>query len=271
MKIFKVVGTKIKALGIGAALCGSLFCISPITAFAGGLDCTCETKCTEDCIDPDCPLCQEDYHNCEGTEPETVPEEEWGPLTPDGNMNLVDDYGSIEAGGKQFITVTTKNGNFFYIIIDRDDEGNETVHFLNMVDEADLLSLMDEDQVKEYIAVTGKGAVEETTPTVVTPEPTVPEEETKEPEKVEKKTNVNGIMALILIVALAGAGGYMYWNTTKNSKKKPTTADPDEEYSEDYLKSVPKETEQEDEDDEIPDANEADIRQAEIQEVERDD
>lgn len=273
MKIFKAVATKFKVLGIGAILCGSLFCMSPITAFAGGYDCTCETKCTEDCVDPDCKLCQEDYRNCEGTEPEAAPEEEWGPLTPDGNMNLVDDYGSIEAGGKQFITVTTKNGNFFYIIIDRDDEGNETVHFLNMVDEADLLSLMDEDQVKEYIAVTGKGAVEETTPTVVTPEPTVPEEEeTKEPVEVEKKTNVNGIMALILIIALAGAGGYMYWNTTKNSKKKPTTADPDEEYSEDYLKSIPKETEQEEEDnDEIPEADEADIRKAEIQEVEKDD
>lgn len=33
-------------------------------------------------------------------------------------------------------------------IIDRDDNGTETVHFLNMMDEADLLSLMDEDEQK---------------------------------------------------------------------------------------------------------------------------
>ena len=32
------------------------------------------------------------------------------PLTPDGNATLVDDFG----GNKQLITVTTKNGNYFY-------------------------------------------------------------------------------------------------------------------------------------------------------------
>ena len=26
--------------------------------------------------------------------------------------------------------MTTKNGNYFYILIDRDDEGEDTVHFL---------------------------------------------------------------------------------------------------------------------------------------------
>ncbi len=37
------------------------------------------------------------------------------PLTPDGNAALVDDFG----GNKQLITVTTKAGNYFYILIDR--------------------------------------------------------------------------------------------------------------------------------------------------------
>ena len=66
-------------------------------------------------------------------------------LTPDGNLSLIDDIGSSARIGKQFITVETRNGNVFYLIIDRDDEGEETVHFLNQVDEADLLTLMGDD------------------------------------------------------------------------------------------------------------------------------
>ena len=69
-------------------------------------------------------------------------------LTPDGNMMLIDDIGSSEESGKQFITVQTKNGNVFYLIIDRDDEGEYTVHFLNQVDEADLMALMEDGETE---------------------------------------------------------------------------------------------------------------------------
>ena len=91
----------------------------------------------------------EDDTNDSGVVYEEPQKEE--PLTPDGNATLVDDYG----GNKQLITATTKSGNYFYIIIDRDDEGENTVHFLNQVDEADLMALMeDEDgQTEETPAV----------------------------------------------------------------------------------------------------------------------
>ena len=222
-----------------------LFGTTPITAFAGGYECTCEKKCTEDCIDPDCELCKIDHTLCCGDEetedpeapaeetPETeeVPEEEWGPLTPDGNMTLVDDYGAPSQAGKQFITVVTKAGNYFYIIIDRDDNGTETVHFLNMVDEADLLALMDEDAVNDYIA---QKEAKETEPAVTEePTPTEEPEAEEEPEEPVKKKS-SGALVIVLILALGGAGGYFYFTKVKNKKPKVDNGpDPDADYNED--------------------------------------
>ena len=64
---------------------------------------------------------------------EIPPEENTNPevLTPEGNMTLVDDITGEAANEKEFITVVTKNGHYFYIVIDRSDSGNNTVHFLN--------------------------------------------------------------------------------------------------------------------------------------------
>ena len=73
----------------------------------------------------------------EPPEPEATPEP---PFTPEGNLSLIDD---IPYQSKQFITVQSKSGNYFYIIIDRAAE-EENVYFLNMVDEADLLALIEE-------------------------------------------------------------------------------------------------------------------------------
>ena len=178
------------------------------------------------------------------------------PLTPDGNMNIVDDYGSGKPAGKQFITVTTKSGNYFYLIIDRDDKGTETVHFLNLVDEADLLSLMKDEEVKSYME--SKGMTDGNKQDEVAEKPEDLETKTDEkanntdkktdenassetvaPAPEEKGKNVTGIMAVIFFLTLGGIGGFIYFKFNKG-KKKNDLPDPDADYpygddEEDYL------------------------------------
>ena len=63
------------------------------------------------------------------------------PLTPDGNLEIVDD---IVHEDKQFITVKSRSGAEFYIIIDRSRD-SDNVYFLNQVDDVDLFALLEED------------------------------------------------------------------------------------------------------------------------------
>lgn len=64
-------------------------------------------------------------------------------LTPEGNMTLVDDI--TTKGGKQFLSMTSKSGHYYYVVIDRANSGENNVYFLNLVDERDLLSGMNEE------------------------------------------------------------------------------------------------------------------------------
>ena len=93
-------------------------------------------------------------------EPVIVVEQDAGPLTPEGNLTVGDDYQTTFSDGtaQQFITLVSKSGAYFYLIIDRAADGDQTAHFLNMVDEADLLALMDEEDIPGQVYAGASGA-----------------------------------------------------------------------------------------------------------------
>ena len=158
------------------------------------------------------------------------------PLTPDGNLELVDDV-TQESDGKQFITVQSKNDNTFYIVIDRDKD-TDNVYFMNLVDEADLMALMEDGEVTLKCTCKTRceaGNVDTTCPVCknnmtectgeeqekeveTTAEPTV-----DETEKTESKGSAAPVMMLLLIVVL-GAGGAVYY--LKFRKPKTDTKGP---------------------------------------------
>ena len=138
------------------------------------------------------------------------------PLTPDGNATLVDDFG----GNKQLITVTTKNGNYFYILIDRDDEGEDTVHFLNQVDEADLMAIIGEEETTTPAVCTCTdkcvtGAINTACPVcsvnMAACTGVTAATEPEQPDEPQEEDNGMGGLIVFLIVALLGGGGALYY------------------------------------------------------------
>lgn len=169
-----------------------------------------------------------------------------GALTPDGNMTLVDDVGLETEAGKQFITMVTKSGNYFYLIIDRDDEGEQMVHFLNQVDEADLMALMDEEQSTGLTQSEEMGNTETGTETMMPEQEIVEdtdpagEESVEEPtaEKQEEKKSESMFPAIILLaVVVIGGGVFAFMKLKEKKEQEKEKPDPDDEYqdNEEYL------------------------------------
>ena len=181
-----------------------------------------------------------------------VTKEDGTGFTQNGN-SVTRDLLYDKYSNKQFITIETRNGETFYLVIDYDkplDEDGERyeTYFLNLVDEADLLALIDGDKTAPVCSCTteceagavntscevcktnmtectGKEKAAEKVPDT-TPEPEI------EPEP-EKKSS-GGAVALLLLLLLGG-GFALYW--FKFRKKKPDAKGPvdldDYDYGED--------------------------------------
>ena len=162
-----------------------------------------------------------------------------GSLTPDGNLALIDDilggayYSSEEVGDSQmqFVTVESKNGNVFYLVI---DHATGDVYFLNLVDEADLLALLEDEgyEVECNCAVKcAPGEVDTDCPVCRTdlnectgaePEPTPEPTAAPEPESEDSSSFNTAALLPIALIAVLGAGGAYYF--LKIRKRKPDTS-----------------------------------------------
>ena len=216
---------KIKKLGallVSAALCAGM--AAPALAFEG------EAAPVEQ---PVLPEMVEDIV--------TVTDETSGALTPEGNLSLVDDYHTnySDGSGQQFITLVSKSGATFYLVIDRNAKGQQTVHFMNLVDEADLLALMEEDAADAYTAEKETAAQEEQ-------ERKQAEEDAKKAaEEAEasgsEQTGGNKVtkyaatfLGVLALVGLAAGGGiYTFMKQKQKKQAEKEALDPDANYTED--------------------------------------
>ena len=215
---------KIKKLGallVSAALCAGM--AAPAFAFEG------EAAPVEQPVLPE--VVEEDVV--------TVTDETSGALTPEGNLTLVDDYHTnySDGSGQQFITLVSKSGNTFYLVIDRNAKGQQTVHFMNLVDEADLLALMEEEAADAYTAEKEAAAQAELDRLKAEEEAKKAEEEaaTAEPPKENKITKYAGaFLGIVALIALAAGGVFYFYRQQMQKKKAEKEAlDPDADYTED--------------------------------------
>ena len=190
----------------------------------------------------------------------TVTDEETGALTPEGNLTLVDDYHTdySDGSGQQFITLVSKSGATFYLVIDRNAKGQQTVHFMNLVDEADLLSLMEDEDAEAYTAEKEAAAQAEQ-------ERKQAEEDAKKAaEEAEasgsEQTGGNKVtkyaatfLGVLALVGLAAGGGiYTFMKQKQKKQAEKEALDPDANYTEDKgnfeipVEDEPEETGEED-------------------------
>lgn len=177
----------------------------------------------------------------EKTDKDTVVEENQinteKPFSVPGNAQVQDDI--TNSKNKEFLTITTKNNNTFYVIIDR-SANVDNVYMLSQIDENDLQEFLEEDSSASTIVdVTPEVVIDENTHTEQTEQPV-----TESPEKEGTSSNLGALVA-IFAAAILGVGAYGY---VKFIKPKKDEDDGDDEGIETIGESDPFEEDQESED-----------------------
>ena len=167
---------------------------------------------------------------------------------------------------KQFITVETRNGHTLYIVIDYDkllDEEEERyqTYFLNPVDEADLMALMEDGSGKAQAPAVctckdrcKAGAVNTACPvcsvnmTECAGKEAVSEPDDAPPEK--EKSNAGGLVIFLVVTLLAGGGAFYYFKIMKPKQGIKGDTDLDDFDFDDYDEDEPEAGSEEQEDEE---------------------
>lgn len=149
------------------------------------------------------------------TAPETEEETTAKPFTREGTGTVVDN--ATDGDGKEFFTITTPSENVFYLIIDRQRDG-QNVYFLNAVTEKDLLALAEKEP--------------EVTEPVMEPEPETEPPTEPEPEPEPEKTSgfPMGNILMIAAVLLAGGGAGYYFKVYRPKHEVPDMDDEEYDY-----------------------------------------
>ena len=178
---------------------------------------------------------------------EPVTKEDGTGFTQNGN-SVTRDLLYDKYSNKQFVTIETRGSETFYLVIDYDkplDEDGEQyeTYFLNLVDEADLLALIEEEEPAEETCVCTVhcevGAINTACPVCKAsmvdcmgktpvaekePEPAAPAETEPEPEVKQEDTKKNSALLLLILLVLLGGGFALYW--FKFRKPKANTKGP---------------------------------------------
>ena len=180
-------------------------------------------------------------------------------FTADGNA-ITRDLLYDKATNKQFVTLETKDGTVFYLVIDYDSPVNEEeeqyqTYFLNLVDAADLATLVGEEDAEPEEEAPPLcscrdrcqvGKIDTTCPVCTAdltaclgeePEPEAPEEledPQPEPEAEEPEDGSSSAVAAVILLLVVLAGGAAFVVKLLRCKEKAPSRPPEDD-DEDYV------------------------------------